>query len=152
MRFLPQGVLKLLPSFSQEILLNRFRHLPQSFVLAIVLWQSLFLVFPSIPWAGMVGTESVLQSEAPSREPRQQVMSMLQRKEVIAQLESFGVNHEEALARVQSFTDDEINLLADTIGQYAGGGDDTGEAIVYGFVIILVILLAGFLAVLPFIL
>ena len=132
--------------------MKRFRHLPQSFVLTLILWQSLFLVFPSTPWAGMVGTESVLQAETPAKEPRQQVESMLQREEVIAQLETFGVSREEALARVQSFTDDEINLLADTIGQYAGGGDDTGEAIVYGFVIILVILLAGFLAVLPFIL
>jgi hypothetical protein len=152
MRFLFQGTLKLLPSIPQEILLKRFRHLPQSFVLALVLWQSLFLVFPSFSWAGMVGTESVIRTETQSKKPRQQVMSMLQRKEVMAQLETFGVSREEALARVQSFTDEEIDLLAETIGQYAVGGDDTVEAVIYSFVILLVILLAGFLVVLPFIL
>ena len=69
------------------------------------------------------------------------IRALLNREDVQHQLETYGISHEEALARVNSLTDAEISALVKEIGDVPAGGQL--EAVVYAA--ILAVMLALYL-------
>ena len=87
---------------------------------------SLFLLnFPLSPArAVMITTEYAIDRNSDRFTDRARVRAFLGRADVLAQLQAYGISHEEALSRIDSLTDREIASLAgkmDQIPEIAGG-------------------------------
>src|SRR5258705_9344937 len=97
--------------------------------------------------AGMVPTTTVAAEPAKER-----IVSLIERSDVRAQLQSFGVNPAEAKARVAALSDAEAAQLAARFDSLPAGGD--GGAIIGAAVLIFLVLLLtdilGFTHVFPF--
>ena len=79
--------------------------------------------------AAMVGTEAVIEAELGDSDEsissdRARIKALLQREEVRAQLETYGISAEEAQARIDSLTDGEVAMVADNLDQLPVGGDE----------------------------
>lgn len=90
----------------------------------IVLISLYWLCMPQLPARGaMVTSEDVINQEPTADFDRVRIRSFVMRNDVIIQLQSYGISSEEALARVDSLTDQEIALLAGKLDQLPVGGD-----------------------------
>ena len=94
--------------------------------------------------AGIVTTDQVAASIE-----RDRVSSFLNRSDVQAQLQSYGVDPHAASARVNALTDDEIAKLAGQIDQLPAGGEILGVLLVV-FIVLLITDILGFTKVFPF--
>ncbi|HKL27360.1 MAG TPA: PA2779 family protein [Desulfuromonadales bacterium] len=124
---------------------------PVSLMVAV---SFLFLDFSmSAAQAGMIDTQSVIavqQQEA----NRQQVEVFLDRQDVRQALVRYGVDADEARARVASLSDAEVDRLAGQIDQLPAGGSAVGSivgAAVFIFVVLLITDLLGLTHVFPFV-
>ncbi len=73
--------------------------------------------------AELVVTDSII---TPARRPesdRARVRALLDRRDLQSQLEEYGISAEEAAARVETLTDQEIALIADRLNEVPAGGD-----------------------------
>ena len=87
---------------------------------------SIFLLnFPLSPArAAMIPTEYAIHQDSEQLTDRARVRAFLGRADVMAQMQAYGISHEEALSRVDSLTDREIASIAgkmDQIQVIAGG-------------------------------
>jgi hypothetical protein len=125
-------------------MMNQFRRLIAS--LLIVSLTGLGLPLPA--HAGMIGTESVAASG-----DRDRIAGLLDRAEVRAGLEAYGVSPADVKARVAAMTDQEVTQLAGQIDRLPAGGDGGGSVFFLIVVVFLVLLLTdilGFTKVFPF--
>ncbi len=88
---------------------------------------SIFLLnFPLSPArAAMIPTEYAIHQDSEQLTDRARVRAFLGRADVMAQMQAYGISHEEALSRVDSLTDREIASIAgkmDQIPAAAEGG------------------------------
>ncbi len=91
--------------------------------------------------ATMIGTETVAAtSGADVQARRAQVLSFLDREDVVRQFDQLGVSPAEAKSRVAAMSDEELLSLADRIDQAPAGGDAIG-AIITAAVLVFIILL-----------
>ena len=116
---------------------------PTSILLAI-----LFLmvpVFQQTVSAAMVGTEIIL---APDHNPdaRGYLRDLLSRSDIQRELVLLGIDPDEAQARVESLSDEELAMIAPILADLPPGGDATGFAVVVGVVIMLVACLVEYLS------
>jgi hypothetical protein len=72
--------------------------------------------------AAIAPTESVINLNHDSQPDRERVRDFLNRAEVQTQLRAYGIGPEEAVARVDTLTDDEIVLIAGKLDQLPAGG------------------------------
>ena len=87
---------------------------------------SIFLLnFPLSPaLAAMIPTEYAIHQDSEQLSDRARLRAFLGRADVMAQMQAYGISHEEALSRVESLTDREIASIAgkmDQIPEAAGG-------------------------------
>ena len=87
---------------------------------------SIFLLnFPLSPArAAMIPTVYAIHQDSEQLTDRARVKAFLGRADVLAQMQAYGISHEEALSRIDSLTDREIASLAgkmDQIPEIAGG-------------------------------
>lgn len=109
---------------------------------------SLLIVCIALPLpsqAAMVATDSALAGAQ-----REQVNLFLQRTDVQAKLQSFGVNPDDVKARVAALNDDEVSQLAARIDSLPAGGADIIGAILLVFIILLITDILGLTKVFPF--
>ncbi len=79
-------------------------------------------VAPTSAFAGIAGTATIAAEENAALD-RERLLDELERDEVRAELERYGVDSDEAVERVAALTDDEIReLAADMEAQPAGAG------------------------------
>lgn len=83
--------------------------------------------------AGLIGPDAAAATSAPTE--RTIVLNALDRAEVVAQLQSYGIDPNAARARVNAMTDQEVHTLAQDI-QTAPAGAITG----WGWVGVLVVI------------
>lgn len=105
-------------------------------------------------WADMVSTEAVLAQAQDAESARSRVASLLARDDVQAQLESLGVDPDDARARVAALTDAEVVALDGRLGELPAGGDFVGAVVGVVIVTIAVLIftdLLGLTDVFPFI-
>lgn len=89
--------------------------------------------------AALIGTAEILSAQADGL-ARQKVVRFLEREDVARHLEAWGVSSQEARARVDAMTPEEIRMLSEKIDQMPAGGD------VFGFIVGVAVL--GFIALL----
>jgi hypothetical protein len=120
----------------------------------IVLVSLFWLCMPQLPARGsMVSTEDVINQESTADFDRVRIRSFVSRNDVIIQLQLYGISSEEALAQVDSLTDQEIALIAGKLDQLPIGGDaystistiacvfETAQYVYYGAIIILIVMI-----------
>lgn len=98
--------------------------------------------------AGMLPTPTVAQQPAKER-----IIGLIERSDVRARLQSFGVNPADARARVAALSDDEAAQLAMRLDSLPAGADGGASIIGAAVLIFLVLLLTdilGFTHVFPF--
>ncbi|MCD6671219.1 MAG: PA2779 family protein [Burkholderiaceae bacterium] len=113
---------------------------------------------PTPVQARVVGTEEALAAAAAAdassgvagpRHDRASIDALLARDDVRAQLESLGVDPQQARERVQALDDLQVQALADRLEQMPAGGSVLGVVFLV-FVILLVTDILGFTRVFPF--
>ncbi len=112
-------------------------------LIASILVICIALPLPS--QAAMIATDSNLGSAQ-----REQVNRLLDRADVQAKLQSFGVKVDDVKARVAAMTDDEVSQLASKIDSLPAGGDGIIGAIVLVFIILLITDILGLTKIFPF--
>jgi hypothetical protein len=112
-------------------------------LIASVLILCLALPLPS--YAGMLASDATLA--APQRD---RVMSLLERADVQAKLEAYGVRPADVQARVAALSDEEAARLARDIDRLPAGGMDIIGAIVLVFLVLLITDILGYTKVFPF--
>ena len=93
--------------------------------------------------AAMIGTEALLEPER-RQETRQYLRSLIAREQVQEMFVNQGINTQEARARIESLTDDEIDQIADQIAKLPAGGDAWGFVLIVGAVILILILVVEY--------
>ena len=102
-----------------------------------------FLTFPSSSArAVMITTEDLIHQNPDRFSDRARVKAFLGRADVMSQMQAYGINHQEALSRVDSLTDSEIASIADRMDQLPAGA----YALDGGILTILGIALYAFIA------
>lgn len=90
--------------------------------------------------ATLVPTEASVARAPDSETDRARVRALLDREDVQAQLEAYGISVDEARARVDSLTDDEVTRIAGKLDRLPAGGDPiTGIAVLLTLVVVGVI-------------
>ena len=95
--------------------------------------------------AGIVPTSAALASAE-----RDRIASMLERADVRAQLEAYGVRAVDVKARVAALTDEEAAQLAGKLDSLPAGGDGIIGALLLIFVVLLITDILGLTKVFPF--
>jgi hypothetical protein len=129
-------------------MVNRMK---RAFVYAALV-STTFAGFAQSAQAALIGTEQVHSATAASaatEQNRARIAAALDRPDVMKQLESMGVNKDDAQARVAALSDAEAAQLAGRIDSLPAGGDVVG-ALVFIFVLLLVTDLLGLTKVYPF--
>jgi len=98
--------------------------------------------------AALVSTERVVAASS-AESPRRKFERYLEREDVRAELEKYGVNPAAARARVDALTDDEVATVAGKIDTLPAGGEFIG-ALVFVFVLLLITDILGFTKVYSF--
>ena len=114
---------------------------PTSVLLVIVFM--LAPVYSRIASAAMIGTDALLTAD--HRPDRRAILKDLISRESIRQaLVMRGINPEEARARIDSLSDDELQNIFNNISDLPAGGDATGFAIIVGAVLIVLIIIVEY--------
>ena len=97
--------------------------------LAVVIFMIFLSVSTPPSQAVMIATEYALDQESAMLSERRQVKAFLERADVIAQLQAYGISYEEALSRIDSLSDREIATLAGRMDQATAmaGGYEMGS-------------------------
>jgi len=128
--------------------MNKLRKSGRSLVYLLAL-ATLLLGFNQAAMAGIVTTNTIVNAQQ-AQHDRAQLRSLLARKDVRKQLESYGVNPQQAIARVDTMTDREVHALAGKVGKAPAGGDVLGVA-VFIFLVLLITDILGYTDIFPFV-
>jgi Family of unknown function (DUF6627) len=104
-------------------------------------------------WAAMVGTGTVLEADK-CRQTRDYLTGLLARDDIRAALIARGIDPQEAKARVDSLTDEEVMSLADTIDRLPAGGGALEMFLILAFLVFVILLvtdIAGYTDIFPFV-
>ena len=107
-----------------------------------------FVTFTQTANASLISTQQIANEQIKTN-PREQINATLERPEVQAQLESYGISKEDAKRRVASLTDEEVAALNNKIDDLPAGAGVVG-AIVFVFLVLLVTDILGLTKVFPF--
>ena len=117
-------------------MMNQLRRLIAS--LLVVSLTGLGVPLPA--QAGMIGTDSLAASG-----DREKIGALLERAEVRAGLEAYGVSPADVRARVAAMTDREVSQLAGQLDGLPSGGSTGGDILFVALVVFLVLLLTDIL-------
>lgn len=116
-----------------------FRKLQQLLAMPLIAVLMLSTFMMSTAQAKMIGTDQVIQEEAVQAD-RAKVKTFMQRDDVRAEMKSHGVDPDEAMSRVQTMSDQEVQRVAGHIDQMPAGEGALGAvvgAVVFVFVVLL---------------
>lgn len=119
----------------------------------VIITLSIFSIISAPAHSTMINTGEILKRSQHDLS-KKSLNTFLDRSEVQKYLVAWGVNPEEAKARVDSLTDEEIDNISSRIDQLPAGGDAIGAivgAALIVFIILLVTDILGFTDVFPFV-
>jgi len=132
-------------------------HRKRGFARSVSFFMILAMVFMTMPLqtvcASMVETETVL-AITQAQNTRENILNLLERKDVQEAMIAHGINPLEAKARVDSLSDAEIMRIADKMDQLPAGGDGLGILVGTALIVFLVLLftdIAGYTDIFPFV-
>ncbi len=114
---------------------------PTSLFLAV-----LFLLAPAYYQtisAAMIGTEVVLTPDS-RQQARDRLKDLMSREDIQKVLAARGINPLEASARIDTLTEEELELISRKMADLPAGGDATGFVIVVAAVIIIVLIIVEY--------
>ncbi len=103
--------------------------------------------------AAMVGTEAVVETVTPVEADRARLRALLLRDEARAQLETYGITRDEAAARLDALSDQEIAQITGKLDALPAGGtghygyEALGYLVIFAAVIVAVVLVMIFEAI-----
>ncbi len=108
----------------------------------------LFALMLAVQWlapapagAAMVTTDQVVGEAAVPGDDRARIKSLLAREELRGELEALGILPGEAIARIDSLSDEEITMIAGKLNALPAGEGGIGLVLVLLLVILLIVLL-----------
>jgi len=101
--------------------------------------------FPVPGQAAMIATDSTMAGSN-----RASITHLLDRAEVRAQLQAYGVSPADVEARIAALSDEEAARLAAGMGELPAGGDGIISALVLVFLVLLITDILGYTKVFPF--
>jgi hypothetical protein len=136
-----------LPNSQRKEMKMMFSRCTKKSVASVLVLALSFLCLVVAPAkAAMVGTADMLQAQNNDL-ARQKIKAFMDRQDVIQQLQTLGVNPDEAKLRVDTMTDAEIALLSEKIDQLPAGGDALGFILLVGVVVFVVLLITDIMGV-----
>ncbi len=120
----------------------------------IVICLSAMSVYVPAANAALIGTRdavAALQHQQTMRAARAHLVALLERKDVAAQLENYGVNATDAQQRVAAMSDQEVQQLNTRMDQLPAGGDDILGVALVVFLVLLITDIAGYTDIFPFV-
>jgi len=120
--------------------MHSFRKLQQLLAMPLIAVFMLSTFMMSTAQAKMIGTDQVIQEQTVQAD-RAKVKAFMQRDDVRAEMESLGVDPDEAMSRVQTMSDQEVQRVAGRIDQMPAGEGALGAvvgAVVFVFVVLLI--------------
>ena len=121
-------------------------------ILVIVSFSTLSIISAPV-YAKMIDTDEILKQSQHDL-TRKRINTFLDRSEVQKYLVAWGVNPEEAKARIDSLTDEEIENISSKMDQLPAGGDAVGVLIgaaLFVFIVLLITDILGFTDVFSFV-
>ena len=121
-------------------------------ILVIVSFSTLSIISAPVN-AKMIDTDEILKQSQHDLS-RKSINTFLDRSEVQKYLVAWGVNPEEAKARIDSLTDEEIENISSKMDQLPAGGDAVGVLIgaaLFVFIVLLITDILGFTDVFSFV-
>ena len=125
-----------------------FKKIKRLFVYALVAAFS-FVSFTQPVHAALIGTDQVMAAET-VRLNQEKIAGALDRPDVIAQLERFGVSQADAQERVAALTDAEVAALASQVDSLPAGGTSVLGVIGFVFLVLVITDLLGLTSIFPF--
>jgi hypothetical protein len=98
----------------------------------------------------MVGTEAVVETATQAEADRARLRALLLRDEARAQLETYGITRDEAAARLDALSDEEIAQIAGKLDALPAGGTGAHAAEALGTLVLLAAVAVAVLVVLIF--
>ncbi|HEY6722345.1 MAG TPA: PA2779 family protein [Burkholderiales bacterium] len=95
--------------------------------------------------AELVATDQVEVQQQSRLSARERLGSLFDRADVRTELERYGVSAEEAKARVNALSDDEVERLAGRLDSLPAGGDVFVTVLVVGFLVFITLLITDIL-------
>ena len=99
-------------------------------------------------FAGMISTDDAVD-HALAEQGRAKIIALIDREDVSLQLQAKGVTHDQAVARVNALSDEEVIQVSGKLDQLPAGGDVLGLLFTV-FIVLLVTDILGFTKVFPF--
>jgi len=93
--------------------------------------------------AAMIGTETLLKPDR-NQNTRDYLQDLMSRQDVQRMLVARGIKPQEAKARLDSLSDDELEMISENFTDLPAGGDAVGFILVVGAVIIIVTLIVEY--------
>ena len=93
--------------------------------------------------AAMIGTKTMLKPDR-TQNTRGYLNDLISREDIQNMLVARGIDPHEAKARIDSLSDDEIEMISENFAGLPAGGDGTGFAVVVGMVIMVIALLVEY--------
>ena len=124
--------------------MHSLRQRRKSIAILVIVALSTFSIISTPAHAVMINTAEILKQNQHNL-ARKRINMFLDRSEVQKHLVAWGVNPEEAQARVDSLTDQEIEKIAARIDQLPAGGGDLGTIVGAALIIFIVLLLTDIL-------
>ncbi len=100
--------------------------------------------------AAMVGTEAVVETATQIEAERARLRALLLRDEARAQLETYGITRDEAVARLDALSDEEVAQIAGKLDALPAGGTGAHAAEALGTLVLLAAVAVVVLVVLIF--
>lgn len=116
---------------------------------ALLIFAMLSLGFNHVAYGAMVSTQAIISAEK-SQHQRTQLRDLLSREAVQEQLMAMEVDPAEAILRVESMTDEEIQTLAGQLETLPAGGGVTG-LLVLALVVLVITDILGYTDIFTFI-
>jgi hypothetical protein len=91
--------------------------------------------------AGIVTTTEILDAQQVQQE-RERIQDWMAREDVRDQLTSLGVDVDDAQARVNNMTDQEVMVMASRMDEMSAGSG-TGEIVIIGILVLIILELTG---------
>lgn len=133
--------------------MHSLRKMRKSVAMLVIVALSTFSIISTPAHAAMISTAEILKQNQ-NNNSHDRLQMFFNRSEVQKHLVAWGVDPEEAKARVDSLADQEIEEMRVRIDQLPAGGDALGTIVGAALVIFLVLLLTdilGFTDIFPFV-
>ncbi|MDZ7735103.1 MAG: PA2779 family protein [Gammaproteobacteria bacterium] len=124
--------------------MDSFKSLRKMMALPLIMMLIFSTFSATVVQAKMIGTDEVISQEATSAD-RNKVIEFMQRDDVRAEMETLGVDPKEAVSRVHTLSDEEVQRMAGHLDEMPAGEGVVGPIVGAIVLVFLVLLLTDIL-------